>query len=215
QQKKLTTGLPIKRMLTSRDIEILNFINDFGFCEMPSIQKRFNLKVARSYQILTRLKKMDLIKHEMIFHKKHGFYWLSKKGAAYTSLPAIEKIPIGNYLHQLKIIDVYLKLIKLYPEAKWISERALEQDKFSKGLGQKGHLSDGILLFPDDRKIAIEIELTMKGNHRLEKILNGYRTQFAIAEVWYYCDQSIFKNFQMKVAKRPYIQLFNLQEFLT
>lgn len=207
-------SLPKKRMATSRDMKILNFINDFGFCTIGHIQRCFNLKQARSYQIMQRLEKKGLVQHEMVFHNKPGFYWLTRKGALDTPLHAADGIPEGNITHQLTIIDVYLKLRRLHPDATWISERQLEHAKFSKGLGQKGHLSDGILLWPDNKKIAIEIELTMKGSKRLDQILKEYRKQFGIVEVWYYCDPSIIKSFQVKVAKRPYIKVFDLRDFL-
>lgn len=73
------------------------------------------------------------------------------------------------------IVDVYVKLKEIYPQATWISERSLVHDKCADGLGRRGHLSDGMLIFPDGKKIAIEVELTMKGKNRLERILKGYR----------------------------------------
>lgn len=38
--------------LTERDLTILHFINDFGFCEMPQIEARFGLTKPRNYQIM-------------------------------------------------------------------------------------------------------------------------------------------------------------------
>src|SRR6185437_4431525 len=130
-------------MVTERDVQLLQFINEFGFCEMPYLQKRFGLKKTRSYQLVNRLMQKGLLQHERVFHERHGLYRLTKKGAAFTALTELAKVPVGNYEHQLKIIDVYLKLKKLYPDSTWISERQLEQEKFQKGLGQYGHLADG------------------------------------------------------------------------
>ncbi len=66
-------------MLTERDIRILHFINDFGFCEMPQLEKMFSLTKPRNYQIIQRLLAAGLVKHERVFHGRHGIYRLSKK----------------------------------------------------------------------------------------------------------------------------------------
>ena len=54
-------------------------------------------------------------------------------------------------------------------------------------LTKKLHLPDGILVFPDLKQIAIEVELTMKSKKRLEDILWGYQFHKQINEAWYYC----------------------------
>src|SRR3989338_10908410 len=97
---------------TERDIEILEFINEFGFCEMPKIEKRFGLKKPRGYQIIRRLVKAELVIHQRVFHSNHGVFYLTKRGAKCTDLPPIKNIPKDIYAHQLTIIDVYFKLIK-------------------------------------------------------------------------------------------------------
>lgn len=53
--------------LTDRDVDILRFINDFGFCEILQIEKRFGVKRPRSYQIMSRLVKAGLVKHDGLF----------------------------------------------------------------------------------------------------------------------------------------------------
>jgi hypothetical protein len=211
---KTQTSQIKERAITAREVQILHFINEFGFCEMPYIQRQFGLKKARSYQLITRLIDMGLVLHERVFHSRHGLYRLTKKGAAYTQLPELAKVPVGNYEHQLMIIDVYLKLKSLYPDATWISERKLEHDKFSAGLGQRGHLADGILVMPDQTKMAIEVELTQKGKNRLGQILKGYSSQFDFTEVWYYCVPEIIPSYKAITARLSYIKIFNLREFL-
>lgn len=57
--------------------------------------------------------------------------------------------------------------------------------------GQRGHLADGVLLFPDGKQIAIEVELTMKGSWRLNKIISHYTVDHAFKEVWYFCAPGI------------------------
>jgi len=44
----------------------------------------------------------------------------------------------------LAVTGVYLNLSKKYPEAEWLSERELIQQKYAAGVGKSGHMPDGI-----------------------------------------------------------------------
>jgi len=200
--------------LTERDIEILKFINDFGFCEMPQLDRRFDLKKPRNYQIINRLVEGGLIHHERVFYGRHGIYRLTNKGARLTDLPPLSRIPLATYTHDITLIEVYLKLRKHHPEAQWISERQLTRDKHADGVGKRGHLSDGILVFPEGKQVAIEVELSLKSKYRLERILKGYGAQFSIKEVRYYCPENIAAYIGSLATKMPFIQVHSLREFL-
>lgn len=199
--------------MTERDLEILKFINDFGFCEMPQIERQFSLKKPRSYQVIKRLINAGLLIHEYVLHRQHGIYRLTKQGAEWTELPALKYISLGSYLHQLKIVEVYQQLRQRYPDAIWTSERRLKQDKFSSGkLGRYGHVADGMLAFPDGRYIAIEVELTMKGKNRLNDIVKSYASRFEIKEVWYFCAKEIVNKVKKEIAHLPYVKVFGISE---
>lgn len=201
--------------LTERDMRILSFINDFGFCEMPQIEKMFGLVKPRSYQIIQRLIAAGLVKHERVFHGRHGIYRLSKKGASHTDLPALARVSLAHYNHSLAVLDVYLHLSKSHPDAEWLSERHLIHQKYFDGLGKRGHLPDGILLFSDEKKIAIEVELRLKAKMRIESILKWYTTQFDFSEVWYFCPQDVATSLRSVVGESmPFVKMRSLREIL-
>jgi hypothetical protein len=183
RRSKPGKGVVSRLQVTARDIEILQFINEFGFCEMPHLDKRFGWNKPRNYQVIERLLRMELLRHERVFYGRPGIYRLTKKGASYTGLPAMQGVPLGNYMHEVTLIDVYLRLRSLYPEARFVSERQLKRDKFFDGVGKRGHLSDGYLIFPEGKQVAIEVELSLKGRNRTESILKGYGREFSIEEV--------------------------------
>ena len=179
--------------LTQRDIEILNFINEFGFCEITQLEKKFALKQPRCYQIMKRLKDNNLVMHERIFHGRNGVFYLTKHGAGYTDLPPIKNIPKDNYFHQLTIIEVYFRLIQQHPDASWVSERRINREKARYNIGKRNHhLADGMLILTDAKEIAIEVELTMKSKQRVEAILkvmagNLQSMRFGIIARLLYC----------------------------
>jgi hypothetical protein len=200
--------------LTVRDVEIIRFINEFGFCELPQLKEKMCLEKAWMYEIMARLVKARLVNHHRIWHCRHGVYSVTSRGAKYTDLPPIERISFGQYEHQLSILKVHIKLQQDYPEAHWISERRLKYDKFYDGVGKSGHVADGILVFPDGRQIAIEVEMSIKGKNRIAKILRGYSAQFEMNEIWYYCLPNIIPILTAAASNMPFIKIFNLNEFL-
>ena len=205
--------------LTERDIEILHFINDFGFCEMPHIERMFGLTKRRSYQIIQRLIAAGLVIHQRVFHGRHGIYRLSTKGASHTDLPALTRIALAHYNHSLAILDVYLHVRTKHPDAEWLSERHLIHAKHADGVGKRGHLPDGILLMPTsdkkETKIAIEVELRSKARARIETILKWYTSQFDFSEVWYYCPQGVAESLRSVVGESmSFVKIRSLREIL-
>lgn len=198
--------------LTNRDIEILKFINEFGFCEISHISRRFNLKRPRNYQIIKRLIKAGFIKHERIFYGRSGVYQLTNDGSNLTTLPPISKVPLSVYEHNLKLIDLHIALSRKHPDVVWMSERQLKYDKFKDGVGQAGHVCDGIMIFPDGKKVAIELELSMKGERRLNQILKNYSIQFEFNEIWYFCEKSLIGKIQKAAEKLSYIKVFSIED---
>ena len=200
--------------LTDRDIEILRFINDFGFCTTPHLMNFISVRQWRIYQIMNRLVRRGLVKKEFGFQGHPLIYYLTDEGASFTDLPAIDAVSFGVYLHQVAMVNVALKLMRLYPEATWVSERHLKYDKFIDGVGVRGHIADGLLLFPDAKRVAIEVELSVKGKRRLDGILKSYSAQFDIKEIWYFCSPKAYSSLTGLVGKKTYIKLFTLKEFL-
>ncbi len=195
-------------LMTERDLEILNFINMFGFCERPHLEKKFDLTPQRFRDCLKRLKGQELISEEAIFHKRPKIYRLTKKGAQYTDLPPLHKIPFALYHHEITVVDVALILMNQYKEALWRSERYLKREK--RESLEKWHIADGHLIFSDGRRIAIEIELTLKDPQRLKEIFKKYALEFDISEVWYFCTPLLLKPLQKAAEAMPFIHFFDL-----
>lgn len=198
--------------ITERDIEILKFINAFGFCEMPHISNKFALRKPWNYKVVRRLIKAGFLIHERVFHNRPGIFRLSREGAALTGLPPLKKLSLGIYEHQITVIDVSLKLLQQYPGAHWKSERWLKYDEYSEGrFNRQCHFADGILILPDNKRVAIEVELTMKSKDRLNKILRDYWLQNEVEEVWYYCVPDIINRVKSLVNRYENITVQSLK----
>lgn len=168
----------------------------------------------RTYAVMQRLIKARLVLHERIFHAKPGVYRLTAQGAEGTGFLPLPRIALATYEHHSKLFGLYFTLRQRYPEAQWISERQLKQEKYQHGVGKVGHIADAMLLLPDKKPIAIELELTQKSQSRLESILKYYRSDFSIHEVWYFSPQPIYQRLQKMAEKMPHIKPYLLEEAL-
>lgn len=202
------------RRLRERDIKILQFINEFGFCELGHLQEWFSIKRSYCYEVMQRLCREGLVLREEVYIRKAGVYRVTKEGATYTDLPALPSISRTQYEHQTKLIEVFIKLNRKYPQAYWFSERRLLRSRNKQDIINKKHIPDALLLFPNENEIAIEVELTLKGKNRLERIFKGYAVQHAITEVWYYTWPNLMGKLKKLAEKRSFIKIYNLKELL-
>lgn len=200
--------------ITQRDKDILQFINASGYCNAPQLGRRFSMKWWIVYRRMSQLIRAGLVLHKRVNFSQFGIYYLTPTGAKFTDLPPIDGISKGGFDHQILLVDLILKLRDVYPEAHWVSERHLKHQKYYYGIGKSGHVADGILVFPDGKKHAIELELTNKSNIRLEKIIRAYGVQFEIESAWYFCADSVISPLSSVSAKKPYIKVYSLKEFM-
>lgn len=200
-------------MLSMVEVEILRFLNEFGFCEISHIIKQFCMRKTCAYDYMSRLLKRELIINARVLKFQPRAYYLTLRGIDILKLhlPLIKKIPLNIYEHQLAVIDVYLTLMKIYPDATWISERRLIREKAD----SNDHLPDGVLVFPDGKYCAVEVEKTLKAKDRLEDIMLRYGLQLNYKEVWYFCSTSVMPSVTKFAASMPYIKVFRLGDFIS
>jgi len=155
--------------------------------------QRFNLGRSNAYAQMKMLARFGIIKHVMVLPDLPGVYFLTAKAVRLidTDLPLITYVPINHYSHYIEVLRVYLTVRESHPDSTWITERRLIRQKYDDMAGSKDHLPDGILILPDEKRIAIEVELSLKGRDRLLNILTDYVVDKAIHEVWYFCSPKV------------------------
>jgi len=201
--------------ITHRDLDIIRWINGFGFVETKHIVNKFKISEGTAYTRLKKLVSHGYLKFERIFHGKSGIYRATKLGVNLTNdiLPPIKKVKISQYHHDLVLIDLSIILAETIGGT-FITERHIRHEKGLKGVGQRGHISDAELVL-DNKKIAIEMELSSKGKTRRRSILNFYLRKFEYKELWYFCGSSEIQN-QIKplITKLWFVKLFDLDTIL-
>ncbi|MCW3020018.1 MAG: hypothetical protein JWN10_2326 [Solirubrobacterales bacterium] len=86
---------------------------------------------------------------------------------------------VGLLAHVAAVNDVRLHVLSRSPDSEWIPERLLARERHA---GQ--HLPDGVVI-TEGRRVAIEVELTVKSQRRVTAILDELASRFDA--VLYFC----------------------------
>ena len=101
----------------------------------------------------------------------------------------------------MKLVTTLGIILTKQHNGKFITERQLRYQQGRQVMSYRRpehHYSDGILMI-GDKKIAIEVELTTKGQARLNKIYSHYLFSSDLDEIWYFCGNNEVQNLIKKV----------------
>jgi hypothetical protein len=193
-----------KSQLTARDMLLLRFVAEHRLVLAGHVQALLGISTAASYARLRGLTAAGYLRHENVFHRQPGCYQATRKGlAAIDSRYSTRQINLGEYQHDVGVAWLWLAARHgaFGPMGEVIAERRLRShdatpgrtaDPFGVRLGGYGprgrerlHYPDLVLVTPDGKRIAVELELSGKGRTRREKILSGYAADARVDAVLY------------------------------
>lgn len=175
--------------LQQRDLELVQWINGFGFAEIGQIAGKWGVSYSTAQIWLAKLVKAGLLARERVLFG--GAYAMRPTAAgvrlAGDGLGRIKRIGLGTYPHDRAVVSLAVRLEK-ETHGVYEPERRLRRRLGKSGAGNPGHVPDGLLRLPGANKpIAIEVELSAKPRQRLREIVCDYRKTFDYSEVHYYC----------------------------
>lgn len=198
-------------ILQTRDLEILHFINKFGYVNSLHIQKMFGMTQPRTSQILSRLVKADYLKKEHILAKEPYIYLLRTKATELIKANRVKKVSLQNLKHNLCVVDVYIDLKLQKPELNIKSDRELRAGiKFTKK--KRPHQPDLVIQTEEvngKKNIAVEIELSRKSKDRLKSISSHYSIWSDYLKADYYCSSSVYSYIKKYLGSNNNIRIFN------
>jgi len=179
--------------VTARDIDMLRWINGHGFGTIRQISHWMGTGYRTSQRRVQRLTGAGLLCHEWLMRRER-IYWPTKLGIDLCDddLPPLRRIAAGTYNHTLQLIDLAHSLIT-ETGGSFVPERRLRHERGLSGVGLRGHVPDGHLRFADRKPIAIELELSTKGQRRLAQIMKRYVADLSIGDVWYFAGNAALK----------------------
>lgn len=191
--------------LTGRDLELLGFVAAHRFVLAAHVESWLGTSSQFSYRRLLGLVEVGLLSHERIFHAQPGCYRVTNGGLAVidSELPR-PTIDLRTYGHDVGVVWLWLacragrfgQVERLFTEREMRSHdqsaKDFERNRFGVPVDgydragrQRSHYPDLLGIKSEGGRLALELELTLKGRRRLENILVGYGGQSLIGRVIY------------------------------
>jgi hypothetical protein len=191
--------------LTDRDRQVLRFAVEMFGLPMPVVAQLVpGDRVAR--RVVGRLEATGAARRERVA----GQLWLvpTARGIALCGFDYTVWKPAGWKLgHHATVARLRLHLEATYPEARWISERAIRRRYRAEG-GQ-GRRADGALDWPDGTCTGIEVELKVKAKRapgvlsRVDRYADIVRQADPAwtAGIWWFCPAKDVERLTKRLAE--------------
>jgi len=204
--------------ITERDIDIIRWIDSFGYVTAEQVFREFGFSPKRGYRRLRLLVEEKYLLHRRIFFGRPGIYQAGGQGLALIAddpecVPGLAPVRAATMEHNLLLVDLAQLLVRKTGGA-WKTDRQIRREKgFDLRAAVRPHVPDGILTLPGGKTIAVELELTAKGTQRLEKILKGYARAAEYREVWYFVRRpALAQKIGELTRKMPFVKTYLLEE---
>ncbi len=137
------------------------------------------------------------------YARQKGVFWLTTKGYKYAQLNLRYYEPVPSSLSRLIAVNnVRLLIAERHPKDTWRSEREIRAMQNVKD-STPPHVPDAELISPDGNVRAIEVELTIKAEKRLESIVFDLAANKHYNAIWYFLPDSVYSAVTKAVHKLP------------
>jgi len=146
------------------------------------------LSTERTRKVLRPWIDQGLVQYKVFYTRQRGWLWLTSKGLKYFDIPLRYYEPTPATLSHLYAANTIRYMIAVRrPADTWRSERFLRAEQHIPSLGSKpAHLPDAELISTTDTVIAIECEMTVKSEKRLEEIIFDLAANKRYNAIWYF-----------------------------
>ena len=181
--RSTTTRRGEHELLRRRDIEVLDWLAEQYAARIDHLEVLLGAGPRTVQRTLARLRAAGLIRTQRVLVGEPAWVLPTAAGmSACNSGFGVWRPRIGLLNHVATVNDVRLHIQGRAPSTEWIPERVLARDR------QAGeHLPDGIAI-TDDRRVAIEAELTLKSRRRITANLDDLNARYDA--VLYFCAPS-------------------------
>jgi protein involved in plasmid replication-relaxation len=195
--KSKGVGSPISTrggVLTVRDVEVVRWVGRHGVAATEQIAERFWPAECAQRTVRRRLsilREAGLLRASRPGWRRQSKLWLvTAKGlrsAEVALRPA--RLVAWRVSHDLALVDLSEQLLSEIAGSTWLTERELMMGGWRTSLKLR-RLPDGLLIRPDGRRYAVELEASRKDAERLRRIVNEYLPSLAgpnalAGVIWY------------------------------
>jgi hypothetical protein len=187
--------------VSRRDLDALRWVGEQYAVRADQLAARLDCNPRTVQRLFARLREQRLAEVRRLLVGEPAWAIPTVKGLRACGLPFGAWRPrLGSLEHVAAVTDVRLHVQGRAGGSAWVCERALAREKRT----PQEHLADGLVLL-DGRRIAIEVELTVKSKRRtiaiVEELLGRHDA------VLYYCAPSPLRLISELAAERAWPSL--------
>jgi hypothetical protein len=167
-------------VLRRRDLEVLAWLGEQYGARLDQLEVLLGCGPRTVQRSVARLRVAGLVRTERMIVGEPA--WVTPTGAGLAACGAgfgVWRPRIGLLAHVAAVNDVRLHVQGRAPGTEWVPERVLARERRG---GE--HLPDGVAI-TEGRRVAIEVELTVKSRERVTAILDELVGRFDA--VLYFC----------------------------
>ena len=184
-----------------RDRELLAFVSEQYAITTEQLASLIAIGPRRAFELRDRWRRLGWVESHQLIWRGPAFLWLTSKGTKIAESPyrTLQPNP-GRAAHLRAVTDTRLLLERELRIGAWECERSLAKRLWERQK-RPPHLPDAVLETAQGR-IAIEVELTLKGKSRLELILGEVARTYP--EVWYFASPRVAPTLRRLAAESPW-----------
>ena len=145
-----------------RDIDILRWVNGFGFASAEHIRQFMEVGKTAAYVRIKKLVDGGYLTRNRILHGQARIHKVTRKGVKATGdnvLP-LKYVNLGTFRHDYKLVDLSLHL-EAQTGGKFIPERCIRHDEGLSGVGQLGHIQTDHIYYTKPLLLLVEFFLLL------------------------------------------------------
>jgi hypothetical protein len=174
-------GTVVETLVSRRDLDVLGWVGEQYAVRTDQLGAFLDCTPRTVQRLLSRLREQRLAEVRRVLADEPAWVNPTLKGLRAAGLSfAAWRPTLGLLAHVAAVTDVRLHVQSRSPESEWVCERVLAREKRS----PQEHLADALVLL-NGRRIAVEVELTVKSKRRTRTIIEELVGRYDA--VLYYC----------------------------
>ncbi len=164
------------------------------------------LSAERTRKLLRLWIDEGVLNYRAFYVGEKGIFWLTAKGYKYANLNLRYYEPTPSQLpHLFAVNEVRFVIAGRRLKDTWRSEREVraQQNIHLQGSEKPAHVVDAELISENGNVRAIEVELSIKSEKRLEEIMYDLAANKRYNAIWYFAPENVYKTVSKAVLKLP------------
>jgi hypothetical protein len=178
----------------------VDWIGRLGAASAEHVMGRFGIGRSQAYARLSRLVRDGLLEQRRLLYGEPGLYLATAEGLRWCGLGrlGVHRVRTAGVVHACRVATAAVELAAELPSWTVLSEREIRSHEVDLGepvgSGVTGELADGrralhradlLLVSVSGRRVAVELELSVKAPRRLLAICRGWGRARHVAHVYY------------------------------